>query len=76
MKVYTASWKVVLKDRMKWVPLIESAAQKIYRDDSRTTAYNRICSECMDNTLKTFIITVTVIMLIMPESRINCHIIL
>lgn len=63
MKTYAASWSLVLKDRMKWVPLLETAAEKIYRPDKHPAAYNRICSECMDHTLKTFIKTITVVML-------------
>lgn len=48
---------------MQWVPLLEIGGKHIYRVDRRPNAYNRICNECMDNTLKSYAITISVIIL-------------
>lgn len=52
-------WTCVLKTRFKWHELIIMAGEYIYQDDSQPTAYNRICSDCIDESLKTYIRIVT-----------------
>lgn len=46
---------------MKWVPLLEMLGKYIVRDDKRPTAYNRICSECLDEMVESYIIKLAVI---------------
>lgn len=48
---------------MKWVPLLEMAGKHIFRDDARPTAYNRICLECLNAMVKSYIIKTTMLMM-------------
>lgn len=45
--------------RYTWTKLMNVSGQFIYRDDPSPTIYNRICSECIDESVKTVIIILT-----------------
>lgn len=61
MKGYTTVWNLALENRMGWVYLIEMSGRHIYRNDGRQTEYNRICSKCMDDTVRSYVITIVVL---------------
>lgn len=42
--------------RYTWTKLMNVSGKFIYRDDSEPTIYNRTCSECIDESIKTVII--------------------
>lgn len=63
LQTYAVLWNLTLGKRLNWLPLLEIPRKHLYRNDHRSNDYNLICSECMDQTLKTFIITMIVAIL-------------
>lgn len=49
----TLYWSNVIKTR-KWHELITMPGENIYRDDTQSTAYNRIRSESIDESIKIY----------------------
>lgn len=47
---------IILDNRFKLQSLIDFGGRYIYRDSHENTAYNRICSDHMDKTMKEFIV--------------------
>lgn len=49
------------KKRFMWKYMLDFAGKYIYRDDDRVTAYNSICSESLDQSMKTYLIIVIIV---------------
>lgn len=56
LKTYSIYWTVMSKLRYKWNYLLYFSGNHIYRGDRQPTAYNRICNECIEQSLKNYII--------------------
>lgn len=61
--MYCALWFAISSLRHKCKKLLDKAAEYFYRDDNTPSKYNRICSECMDKTLKSFATNIILIVL-------------
>lgn len=64
-QTYAAFWINVADSRYAIISVLEMPERIIYREDNDNgpTAYNRICSDCMDDTLFIYITSVVVIVL-------------
>lgn len=55
LKGYTMYYGCVSNQRFKWKELLNFSGDHIYRHDSTPTAYNRVCSTCLSESLNIFI---------------------
>lgn len=62
-KSYSAYFTAINESRFVWHKLAAISGKYIYRDDHQPTAYNSICSKTIDQSLKTFVIKTSVIIL-------------
>lgn len=53
---------VINKSRFKWHNLINTG-RNFYRNDKRPSPYNRICSECITNSIKNYVVMIVVILI-------------
>lgn len=61
LKAYTIYFTTINKKRFMWKELLSLAGTHIYRDDNRATAYNYICSESLDQSMKTYLTIVIIV---------------
>lgn len=60
LKTYTIYWTLINKLRYKWNYLLNFSGNYIYRDDRQPTPYNRICNECLDQSIKNYIMIMSI----------------
>lgn len=64
LKIFTPYFTSLNKsNRPIWYKLVNVSGEYIYRDDLQPTAYNRICSEAITQSLKSYLIIMAVITL-------------
>lgn len=57
--MYSLYWTCILSTRFEWNKLLTMPGEYIYQDDVQSTAYNRICSDSIDETIKTYVRIIT-----------------
>lgn len=61
MQGFAAYWTAVSRSA-EWYRILNVSGKTIYHDNNKSTAYNRICKENISNSLKVYVVAMTVLL--------------